>query len=642
MRCDDAAASAAPIRNVLQQEDHFDCDARPVRWPGFLLFVLLFAGTGCGRQSSPVSPSSRASSEPDDTVAISARGEFGQALKAELARAHPDHGEWGSEKFHERAKQQLHLLGAWVFEGATLPTALLDPSATLPTLENMAFVEERDTLGVSVRRAASAQSEDAVTPELFRLAIQSESAFVEDVHFKMKVYRVAQDADSAVTQVLVAASGLRGNGDRAQVNSEWRVEWRAAENTALSISQIEVLRWETVVVSEPGDPWFEDCAGAALADIATSGDVRRQFGAGLPYWARRHDSGLQIEPTGYNGLAIGDVNNDGLEDLYVCQTGGLPNRLLMQMSDGTVQDRSREAGVDFLDNARAALIVDLDNDGDRDLAIGVYTELVLLENDGTGKFAHRASLALKSSAFSLASVDADGNGMLDLYVCGYGEVWGGVNERGDQIPLPMHDAKNGGANHFFLNRGHWQFAESSQACGLDENNDRWSLSAAWEDFDLDGDFDLYVANDFGRNNLYRNDLVPSGQIHFRDVAAEMEVEDLSPGMSAAWGDADNDGLPDLYVSNMFSSAGNRIAFQSDFLPGTSETVRAARSGLQRMSRGNTLLRNRGEHFEDASVNAGVTVGRWAWASQFADIDNDGFQDLLVCNGFMTGDNPDDL
>ena len=113
-------------------------------------------------------------------------------------------------------------------------------------------------------------------------------------------------------------------------------------------------------------------------------------------------------------------------------------------------------------------------------------------------------------------------------------------------------------------------------------------------------------------------------------------------MSVAWGDADNDGLSDLYVSNMFSSAGNRIAFQSDFLPGASETIRAARSGLQRMSRGNTLLRNSGAGFEDVSVSAGVTVGRWAWASQFADIDNDGFQDVLVCNGFMTGDNPDDL
>ena len=615
---------------------------RSVRWPGFLLFVLLAAGTGCGRQSSPVPSSSRATSEPSEKVTISASGEFGRALKDELARAHPDQGEWDSEKFHERAKRQLDVLGAWVFEGAELPSALFAASAALPTLENMAFVKERDALGVSVRRAVGGPNGDPVTPEIFRAAIQKETAFVKDIHFKMKVFRVAtQNAESAVTQALVTASGLRADGDRAQINSEWVVDWKTRGNAAPAISKIVMLRWETVLVAEAGDPWFEDCAGTVLADTGAA-DARRQFGAGLPYWARRLDRALQIEPTGYNGLAIGDVDNDGLEDLYVCQTGGLPNRLLMQMPNGTVQDRGREAGVDFLDNARAALIVDLDNDGDRDLAIGVYTDLVLLENDGTGKFVRRASLSLKSSAFSLACVDADGSGTLDLYVCGYGDVWGGVSERGDQVPLPMHDAKNGGANHFFLNRGGWEFVESSEACGLDANNDRWSLSAAWEDFDRDGDFDLYVANDFGRNNLYRNDLVPSGKLSFRDVAAETGVEDLSPGMSVAWGDADNDGLSDLYVSNMFSSAGNRIAFQSDFLPGASEAVRAARSGLQRMSRGNTLLRNSGAGFEDVSVSAGVTVGRWAWASQFADIDNDGFQDVLVCNGFMTGDNPDDL
>ena len=254
---------------------------RSVRWPGFLLFVLLAAVTGCGRQSSPVPPSSRVTSEPNEKVAISASGEFGRALKDELARAHPDQGEWDSEKFHERAKRQLDVLGAWVFEGAEwvfegaeLPSALFAASAALPTLENMAFVKERDALGVSVRRAVGGPNGDpvtpkisttpeiSVTPEIFRAAIQKETAFVKDIHFKMKVFRVAtQNAESTVTQALVTASGLRADGDRAQINSEWEVDWKTRGNTAPAISKIVMLRWETVLVAEAGDPWFEDCPG---------------------------------------------------------------------------------------------------------------------------------------------------------------------------------------------------------------------------------------------------------------------------------------------------------------------------------------------------------------------------------------------
>lgn len=617
-------------------------ETRLVRWSGFLCFLLLFSpGTGCNR-SRPTSPSSQTTPEPSRETDNNDVGKFGRALQDELARAHPNQGEWNIEKFHERAKPQLGALGEWLFQGGDRPSGTFTESAKLPTLANMSFVQERDTLGVKVRRTTDTNDRGAVTPEVFRAAIQEETAFARDVHVKMKVFHVSpQDAEHAATQVLVTASGLRADGDVAQINSEWTVDWETPANSAPAVSRIVMLRWETVLVAKAGDPWFQDCAGTIVARHE-SADARQQLGAGLPYWARRLDSGLGIAPTGYAGLAVGDVNNDGLEDLYVCQTGGLPNRLLIQMPDGTVQDRSHEAGVDFLDKVRSALIIDLDNDGDRDLAIGAYSNLVVLENDGTGKFVQRASLSLKSSAFSLASADADRNGTLDIYVCGYGEVWSGVNDRGDHVPLPMHDARNGGANHFFLNLGNWKFVESSKVCGLNANNDRWSLSAAWEDFDQDGDADLYVANDFGRNNLYRNELVPTGKLWFQDVAKEGGAEDLSPGMSAAWGDVDNDGLSDLYVSNMFSSAGNRITFQSDFLPGDSDTVRTARSNLQRMSRGNTLLRNRGEGFEDVSVKAGITVGRWAWASQLADIDNDGWQDILVCNGFMTGDDPDDL
>jgi hypothetical protein len=185
------------------------------------------------------------------------------------------------------------------------------------------------------------------------------------------------------------------------------------------------------------------------------------------------------------------------------------------------------------------------------------------------------------------------------------------------------------------NDGNWSFADVTVDVGLDHNNRRWSYAAAWDDFDKDGDLDLYVSNDFGRNNLYRND---NGR--FRDVAAAAGVEDIASGMSVSWGDYDGDGWSDLYVSNMFSAAGSRITFQEQFKGNASSETRTQ---YQRLARGNTLFRNLGDGtFEDVGVAAGVTMGRWSWGSLFVDINNDGMQDIIVGNGYVTGDDSGDL
>ena len=184
------------------------------------------------------------------------------------------------------------------------------------------------------------------------------------------------------------------------------------------------------------------------------------------------------------------------------------------------------------------------------------------------------------------------------------------------------------------NEGGWGFRNVTVDAGLGQNNQRFSFAASWEDYDNDGDFDLYVANDFGRNNLYRND---GGR--FKDVAADAGVEDISAGMSVTWGDYDRDGAMDLYVSNMFSSAGNRVTYQRRFRDGTGESL----PSFRRHARGNSLFRNAGDGtFQDVSVSSGVTMGRWAWGAQFADLDNDGWEDLYVANGYITSEEKDDL
>ena len=174
--------------------------------------------------------------------------------------------------------------------------------------------------------------------------------------------------------------------------------------------------------------------------------------------------------------------------------------------------------------------------------------------------------------------------------------------------------------------------------GLDQNNRRFSFASAWEDYDNDGDLDLYVANDYGRNNLYRNE--GSGTPRFVDVATAAQVEDTASGMSVSWGDYDRDGFMDVYVGNMFSAAGGRVTFQPQF---TQRAASETATLVQRMARGNTLYRNDGRGvFQDVSESAAVTMGRWAWASKFEDLNNDGWLDLIVTNGYITNEATDDL
>ncbi|MCE2559163.1 MAG: VCBS repeat-containing protein, partial [Acidobacteria bacterium] len=199
-----------------------------------------------------------------------------------------------------------------------------------------------------------------------------------------------------------------------------------------------------------------------------------------------------------------------------------------------------------------------------------------------------------------------------------------------------HDANNGGRNVLLRNDGGFRFVDATAEVGLDVNNRRFSLAASWEDVDGDGDADLYVANDYGRNNLYRND---GGS--FVDVAGAVGVEDISSGMSVSWADYNRDGRVDVYVGNMFSAAGNRITYQRKFERDRQRAGPLAE--VQRMARGNSLFAGAdGGGFVDRSVEANVTMGRWSWSSVFADINNDGWEDLVVANGNLTQTLPDDL
>jgi hypothetical protein len=492
--------------------------------------------------------------------------------------------------------------------------------------------------------AAAVSRGDAETfrgPEGLRRSAATLLAGIEEIRelrSKVKVVSVSLDEASAETEVLYQLH-VRHAAGAFQVNSSWQCTWEkpAAGQGPPRLTRLARKSYEEVRNEAGGEPVFADVTSRVLA-----GDVLdRQLRHGVDHWLTRIEARMEIDIGGWQGLAVGDVNGDGLDDVYLSQPGGLPNRLYVQNSDGTATEMSAEAGVDWLESSHAALIVDLDNDRDQDLVVAVSSGILIHSNDGGGRFSLRAAKLLPAAhPYSLGAADYDADGDLDLYVCCYNRRQNVNYHVLFARPVPYHDANNGGPNVLLENSatpvtGEWQFQYATARTGLDHNNHRFSYAVAWEDYDNDGDQDLYVANDFGRNNLYRND---GGT--FRDVAAEAGVEDIGPGMSSSWGDYDNDGWMDLYVSNMFSSAGNRITEQQQFQQQADAQTKEA---FRRHARGNSLFHNqRDGSFQDVSVESAVVLGRWAWGSRFVDLNNDGWQDLLVANGFITQPDPGDL
>ena len=378
--------------------------------------------------------------------------------------------------------------------------------------------------------------------------------------------------------------------------------------------------------------------------VAPGSEAARQFSTRLDDWMARLDSVLTRDSNGHHGVSVGDADGDGLEDLYVAQPSGLPNRLLRARGDGTFEDVTDASGAGLLDDTAQSLFADVDNDGDQDLVLAMSLQPLLLINDGRGHFtvadkAFTFASPLQGVLTGITMADFDRDGFLDAYLCVYSYFFGAGEDKAG-TPMPYHDARNGPPGVLFRNDGRGHFVDVTAQAGLGTGNDRYHFAAAWADYDDDGWPDLFVANDFGTKNLYRNLGAQGGAVRFEDVAARAGVLDHGAGMSAAFLDYDNDGRLDLYAGNMWSAAGQRVTGSAAFMPDASPEVRAL---YRHHARGNSLFRNRGDGtFDDTSTEAGVTMGRWAWASDTFDFDSDGWQDLYVANGMLSreGDRTD--
>src|SRR5437773_2429673 len=426
--------------------------------------------------------------------------------------------------------------------------------------------------------------------------------------------------------------GTRKDNGREERIGHWKTKWTRGESSAW-----RAILWAATeeTLSRAREPVFIDITSHAMGQTES---YRNQMLHGVDYWRTVLDGACGIDVYGNNGLATGDFDGDGMDDLYICQPAGLPNRLYRNHGDGTFDDVTEKAGVGVLDSTACALFADFENKGLQDLLVVCGSGPLLFLNQGNGSY------SLKRDAFQFvqppqgtfthaAIADYDGDGRLDIYFCLY-SYYVGLDQY--HYPAPYFDARNGPPNFLFHNEGNGTFRDRTEAAGLNVENDRYTFACAWGDFQSNGRQDLYVANDFGRSNLYRN----NGDGRFSSIATEAGVEDVGAGMSACWLDFDGDGNQDIYAANMWSAAGLRISSQEGFHAEDPENIRGM---YRRHARGNSLYKNRGDGtFRNVAAETGVEFGRWAWSSDSWDFDHDGHADLCVANGYVSGTESSDL
>lgn len=349
-------------------------------------------------------------------------------------------------------------------------------------------------------------------------------------------------------------------------------------------------------------------------------EVSREVGIDFRHAATRVDERVanlapHITAVGAS-ISVADADGDGHPELFATTTAdGASNALFRDRGDGTFEDVAARAGLADLNRAgvgcsMGSVWADYDGDGLEDVFVYMWGQSRLFHNEGGLRFRDvtvGSGLERWMNSNAATWIDYDRDGRLDLYVTGYfaeeHDLWNLDTTR------IMHEsfefARNGGRNRLYHGRGDGTFEDVTEATGT--GSTRWTYAAVAADFDRDGWPDLYLANDYGPEELLLN----RGGERFElaeDVGLEAESKS---GMSVALGDVRNEGRPSVFVSNI-SQPG--YLFQGNNLR------------VSYLDRQGPMMQ-----FADGPV---ADCG-WAWGAQFGDLDDDGFQDLVVVNGFIS-------
>ncbi len=452
---------------------------------------------------------------------------------------------------------------------------------------------------------------------------------------EFEIYAIEETGSSPLAvhlEIRYDIAAMYQDGRREERVGSWSTDWSRQESGSWQATRWQ-LGEETVSIAHQAI--FVNVTAQAIGNVDS---YKNQLLRGVDYWRTVLDGACAIDLYNNTGVAAGDFDNDGFDDFYVCQPAGLPNRLYRNRGDGTFEDVTQHAGVDVLDNTACALFADFENKGLQDLLVVCGAGPLLFLNQGNGTFSLRRDAFTfarpPQGSFTHAAIaDYDRDGRLDIYFCTY-MYYLGLDQY--HYPVPYYDARNGPPNCLLHNEGNATFVETTEAAGLNADNNRYSFACAWGDSNSNGLPDLFVVNDFGSSQLYRN----NGDGTFKVASAEAHVEDVGAGMSCAWSDYDNDGHQDVYVPSMWEAAGQRVSGQKQFHADAPQKIREL---YQRHARGNALYRNLGNgKFENVGHRAGVEMGRWSWCSDFLDFDHDGFPDLYVANGYISGPDRGDL
>ena len=323
--------------------------------------------------------------------------------------------------------------------------------------------------------------------------------------------------------------------------------------------------------------------------------------------------------TGLGGAAVAvfDYNNDGLQDIYLTTMAiGELNRLFENQGDGTFRDVAADVGLADVNRDAGSLrpiFFDFDNDGDRDLVLTTTFCPRVFRND-SGRFVDiTSSSGITHCGFASASntFDFDKDGDQDLVIA---DFFRSVDLRDPSshniMPNAWFSATNGGPINVYRNNGDATFTRVSDNLGLDAKEWRgWVHAIGAYDIQGRGGADLYFAVDF---NLQDRLFYDTGAGAMQDVSSQLEQKYSHSSMSSEIADFRNIDLPSIFVSHIYAPG---------WVP--------ARNILWD-------IRKQGA-FHDAGAETGVATCGWAWGAKFGDLDNDGWQDLVVANGYFSGD-----
>jgi hypothetical protein len=364
-----------------------------------------------------------------------------------------------------------------------------------------------------------------------------------------------------------------------------------------------------------------------------------------------------------SGVAAGDVDGDGLCDLYFCSQDG-PNVLYRNLGNWKFEDITASAGVACPgQHSIGATFVDVNGDGTLDLIVtarGGPNRLFI--NDGKGHFTEDLTFPGRESKLastSIAVADIDGDGALDIYICNYtshsyldehieigpelSREWQRVREGKELSPKFKGQfyvqggslSEKGEPDELLLNDGHGHFKRAdisrfTMPPGSPPPGplDGSGLAAQFRDFNGDGAPDLYVCNDFQTpDRLWLND----GHGYFTLATPEVFRHMSSSSMTVDVADVNLDGHMDFFVADMLSRDYSRRQRQRALLLLSAPQIDSY--GIQPQYMQNTFFLNRGDNtFAEIAPFAGLTASEWTWGAIFLDADLDGYPDLLISCG----------